>query len=373
MSIDDIALTLIPGLGVRGTVHLLERYGTAEALFAASEESLATEGEVRSAEVIRAIRRKAGHAQAAEELRRCARCGIRPVASTDDEYPPLLRDTPDYPHVLYVAGDPAALTRRTLTMVGTRRATPYGTLACDRLVRELSERIEGLVVASGLAFGIDAACHRAALQYDVPTVAVVANPLPEVTPAQHTALARDIVARGGAIVSELHSRTRQNGSLYLARNRILAGMSAGTVVVESPGRGGALHTARCADGYGRTVMAVPGRITDPASAGTNALICNRQAAAVASGDDIARELAWEFGLPPQARRPAPEGPAPTPEERALLRCFPAGEPLSVERLQEASGLTAGELACRLIALELAGVIRQLPGGRYQRIFFESCN
>lgn len=108
---------------------------------------------------------------------------------------------------------------------------------CDRLVGELAERVPGLCIVSGLAFGIDIAAHRAALTAGIPTVAVLANALPEVTPAQHAAIARDIVEHGGALVTELHSQTRQNGSFYVARNRIIAALSAGCIVVESPDSG----------------------------------------------------------------------------------------------------------------------------------------
>lgn len=122
-------------------------------------------------------------------------------------------------------------------MVGTRNATPYGQTMCNRLVEGLAAQVPGLCIVSGLAFGIDVAAHRAALAAGVPTVAVLANPLPEVTPAQHTAVARDILDHGGALVTELHSQTRQNGTAYIARNRIIAGLSAGCIVVESPDSG----------------------------------------------------------------------------------------------------------------------------------------
>ena len=123
---------------------------------------------------------------------------------------------------------------------------------CQRLIEGLAERVGDLCIVSGLAFGIDAAAHRAALSAGVPTIAVVANPLPGVTPTQHAGLARDILDRGGALLTELHSQTKQNGSFYLARNRIIAALSAGTLVVESPATGGSPFTAHCAAGHNRT-------------------------------------------------------------------------------------------------------------------------
>ena len=201
----------------------------------------------------------------------------------------------------------------------------------------------------------------------IPTVAVVANPLPGVTPAQHTDVARDILARGGALVTELHSQSKQNGNFYLARNRIIAGLSAGCIVVESPDSGGSLFTAHCADSYDRTVMAVPGRITDRASAGTNHLIRNRKAQLVLTADDVIRELMWDLGENPATLRAKPPTPELTPDEAGLLGCFRTDDPLSVEALGELTGLNPGELATLLVGLELAGAVRQLPGNRYMKL------
>lgn len=261
MTVDDIALTLIPGLGIKGIVHLLETFGSARR---SSPHRPTSSPAGRSCVPTSpgSIVARRSHSEAERELHFCRRQCIEPLASTDDAYPPLLRDIPDYPHVLYIKGNAAALSQRCVSMVGTRRISAYGQRLCDELVRGL-RRISGVTIVSGLAFGVDVACHRAALAAGIPTVGVVANPLPDVTPAQHAAVAREMLERGGALVSELHSQSKQRGTFYLARNRIIAGLSAGTVVVESPASGGSLATAHYADGYNRTVMAPPGRTTMP--------------------------------------------------------------------------------------------------------------
>ncbi|MDE5706882.1 MAG: DNA-processing protein DprA [Alistipes sp.] len=368
MEVDDIALTLTPGIGAKGAAHLLGRFGTARGIFAASRDELVEGAQLRDELARRLLKREAFPA-AERELVYCRRNGLVPIASTDGEYPALLRETPDYPHVLYVLGNVAVLRRTMLTMVGTRRMTCYGQQMAGRLVGELAGRLPGTVVVSGLAFGVDAACHRAALAFGLPTVGVVASVLPSITPAQHAALARDMIERGGAVVSELHSQSRQNGSFYLARNRILAGMSGGTVVVESPLGGGSMATARMADGYDRTVMAVPGRATDAMSAGVNALIRDRKAQLVLSGEDVVREMMWDVTRSGELAVPAPEAaPEFTGPERRLLGCFAAaGETVAVELLAERSGLALGELSALLLGLEMAGAIRQLPGSRYMRL------
>lgn len=366
MTIEDIALQMTPGIGIKGAVHLLEQFGDARSIFAATSRELTDDAELRPEAAQQILRRK-GFSAAEKELDHCRRNGITAIASTDAEYPPLLREIPDYPHVIYVRGSIGTLSARCISVVGTREATPYGQTVCNRLVSGLAERVPGLSIVSGLAFGIDVAAHRAALAAGIPTVAVLANPLPGVTPAQHTDVARDILAHGGALVTELHSQSKQNGNFYLARNRIIAGLSAGCIVVESPDTGGSLFTAHCADAYDRTVMAVPGRITDRASAGTNHLIRNRKAQLVLTADDVVRELMWDLGDNPATLRTKPPTPELTLDEAGLLGCFRTDDPLSVETLGELSGLNPGELATLLVGLELAGAVRQLPGNRYMKL------
>ncbi|MDO4758593.1 MAG: DNA-processing protein DprA [Rikenellaceae bacterium] len=366
MIIEDLALQFTPGLGVKGTAHLLELFGTAERIFAASKEELVERAELRPA-VADELVRHSGFSAAERELRHCERNRIRILTSTDAEYPSLLREIPDYPHVLFVQGDTEALAERTLAMVGTRTSSPYGQNVCKNLVEELSERIPRLKIISGLAFGIDAAAHRAAIEFGIKTVAVLANPLPEITPIQHTDLAREILRTGGALVSELNSQTKLKGVHYLTRNRLIAGLAAGCIVVESPAGGGSLATADYADAYHRAVMAVPGRISDRNSLGTNHLIRTRKAQLIASAEDIIRELMWDFGEDPTTFRAKPSTPELTRDEEGLLGCFRTSDPLSVENLRELTGLDTGELTALLIGLELSGAVRQLPGNRYMKL------
>lgn len=366
MTIEDIALVMTPGIGVKGAVHLLETFGGAQQIFAASSDELIERAALRP-DLARQIIKRTGFAGAEREAAYCRRHDLTALASTDAQYPALVRQIPDYPHVLYIRGNPTALAMRCVSIVGTREATPYGQLMCNRLVEGLAEKVPGLCIVSGLAFGIDAAAHRAALAAGVPTVGVLANPLPDVTPAQHTPIAREMIERGGALVSELHSQSKQTGNFYLARNRIIAALSAGTVVIESPDSGGSLFTAHCADGYDRTVMAVPGRATDRASSGANHLIRNRKAQMVLTASDIVEEMRWELNLHDGEVRPAPATPNLTPDEEGLLRCFRTDDPLPLGTLGELTGLNPGELATLLVGLELAGAVRQLPGNRYMKL------
>lgn len=365
-TVEDIALTLIPGIGVKGVVHLLEVFGSAERVFAASEEELAGRAALRRDLAQRIVRRE-GFAAAEHEAAHCVRHGLCAVASTDGAYPSLLRETPDYPHIIYVKGDPAVLAGPCVSVVGTRDASAYGQKMCARIVHELIERVPGVCIVSGLAFGIDAAAHRAALEAGGATAAVLPCPLPDVVPAQHTALAREILERGGALVTELHSQVKQKGAFYLARNRIIAGLAAGTVVVESPCGGGSLMTAHCADGYGRSVMAVPGRADDPSSRGANLLIRNHKAQLVLSAADVVEELMWDVDLPGAAARAERARPELTAAEASLLASFPASDAVTLDELVVRTGQGAPELSAVLLGLEMAGAVRQLPGNRYLRL------
>ncbi len=366
MVLEDIALTLTPGLGLKGVVRLLEVFSTAQKIFAATSAELIHFAQLRP-DVAESIVRRVAFGAARKELEYCARHSITPIASTDEAYPPLLLEVPDYPHVLYVVGDPAALLRRNVSIIGTRRMTSYGDRMCNDLVRDLGEALPNLSIVSGLAFGIDSAAHRAALQYDIPTVAVVANALPAVTPSQHTALAAEIIERGGAIVSECHSATKQRGSLYIARNRIIAALSGVTVVVESPYSGGSMVTASIAAGYERLVMAIPGRLSDKSSAGCNMLIRNSQAQLYLSAEQLVREMMWDSPAPADRVAATPLTVELTDAQRAVVECFDSDDPLSLSLIGERTGFSVAQLSVIMLELELEGVLRMLPGDRYEML------
>ena len=364
MPLESIALSFVPQLGVRGAAHLVDCFGSARAVYRASKEELVERCELRE-DVARSITLKKGFAEADRELAYCRAHGIEAVGCDDERYPALLREIEDFPTAIYVRGDVGALSRRTVAFVGTRKVSSYGQRMCDRLVQELHELLPDVVIVSGLAYGVDGECHRAALVYGATTVGVVANTLPNVTPATHSRLAADMVANGGAIVTELNSQTKQNGRFYIPRNRIIAALSAGTVVVESAESGGSLSTAAFADGYNRSVMAVPGRAVDANSLGCNLLIRNRKAQMVLSGRDIVEELRWELGLDemPQIKRDL----IPLTDDETRFMTYFGDEPVAIDVLRERSGMSLGELSLMLMNLELSGAVRQLPGKLYEKL------
>ena len=370
MTIEDLALLFVRGLGSRGAAHLVDHFGTAEAVYGASLRALCDDAGLRES-IAEQIVAKVGFEEAEREIAYCRKHRIIPLAATDDDYPEPLRETPDRPHVLFVRGSIDALHGCMLSVVGTRDMSPSGLHVTNMLVENLASRVDNLCIVSGLAYGVDAASHRAALANGVRTVAVIAGVLPEVSPTAHNALAEDILKHGGALVSELHSATKQRGIHYLARNRIIAGMTMGTLVVESPASGGSLATADMADGYGRTVMAVPGRATDSSSFGTNNLIRTGKARLVLTAEDIMEDMGW-CSMP---RKEVVEydvasgvtDDALTPAQRATLDAFDSAATLDWPMLMSATGLTMGELSMVVMELELMGLIRTLPGKRYERV------
>lgn len=364
MVIEDIALTFIPRLGVRGTVHLLEVFGSARAIFAADEATLCGRAALRE-DIARRIVAKEGFREAERELAYCRKYGIQPIASTDPEYPQTaLQGTSDYPHVIYIQGDASVLNRRMISIVGTRRCSAMSDAACLRIVSGLAERIPDLAVVSGLAFGVDSQAHRAALACGVPTVAVIPEVLPDVSPSSHRALADDILAHGGVLLSELNSATRRNPSLYLIpRNRIIAALGEGLLVVESPLKGGSLVTAGMADSYNRTVMALPGRPTDSRSAGCNALIRRNMAQLVSSADDIIESMGWLSA--PTAAAAAEADPQLSDDERRIAAVLADGEALDPDTIAVRAGMDIGAVLSALMLLELGGSVRALPGNLYE--------
>lgn len=368
MVLEDLALLFIRGLGSRGATHLVDYFGSAEAVYGASWHSLCEGAGLREA-IAEQIIAKEGFREAEREIAYCRKHDIRAIAATDDDYPEPLRETSDRPHVLFVRGDVEALRGNMLSMVGTRDMSPSGLHVTNILVEGLAESVDNLSIVSGLAYGVDAACHRAALANGVRTVAVIAGVLPEVSPVSHFALAEDILRNGGALVSELHSATKQRGIHYLARNRIIAGMTMGTLVVESPSSGGSLATADMADSYGRTVMAVPGRITDTTSFGTNNLIRTGKARMVLTANDIIEDMGWV--VKPKGEDQVVDVDdaveSLSPPQRAVLEAFNSAATLDWPGLMGATGLTMGELSMVIMDLELMGLIRSLPGKRYERV------
>lgn len=279
----------------------------------------------------------------------------------DPAYPPLLLQTADPPLLLYVQGALGHLSKPGVAMVGSRRASPQGLANAKAFAQALSE--QGWVIFSGLAQGIDAAAHEGALAGAAGTVAVVGTGLDRVYPASHRALAHRIAAQG-ALVSEFAPGTPPLPEHFPMRNRLIAGMSLGTVVVEAALQSGSLITARLASEAGREVFAVPGSIHSPQSKGCHWLL-KQGAKLVESAQDILEEL-----LPGQPRSqlllPELDPGAPESAPHPVLEAL-GHDPVTLDALIARTGLPGHELSAQLMTLELDGQVARLPGGLYQRV------
>jgi DNA processing protein len=304
------------------------------------------------------------HARIDADLGWLAQAGGAMLASDDPRYPALLRESPDPPAVLYVLGDPAVLAEPQIAMVGSRSCTAGGRETAHRFADWFARA--GLCITSGLALGIDTASHQGALAGGGTTIAVLGCGLDICYPPQNASLARRI-AESGAVVSEFPPGTVPLPGHFPQRNRIIAGLSAGTVVVEAASESGSLITARLAGVAGREVFAIPASIQNPLARGCHELI-RQGAKLVERPEDVLCEL--KISLSPQLLATAPtQGSAPCAldKEYKILLDALAFEPASVDTLIERTGLNSESIASMLLVLELDGHVAPYPGGRYSRM------
>lgn len=282
-----------------------------------------------------------------------------------DAYPQRLKECPDAPVILYGKGNLRLNGGHFLAVVGTRTCSERGKENTRRLVMDLAEKVENLTVVSGLAYGVDVAAHKAALEAGISTIVVPAHGLDRIYPALHRQVAVAALEHGG-LLTEYMSGTEPEKLNFVARNRIIAGLSDAVVVTESKQRGGSLITARLANGYGRDVFAMPGRIDDENARGCNALIREQRAALIESADDLVQAMNWST-TPKQKedRQTSLDFTDIGDDERKLLTLmqnYPDGVQINV--LVQESGIEYATAAGLLMGLELEGKAVSLPGGRY---------
>ncbi len=360
---DWLRLTLCPGVGPAAQRALLAAFGPPGGIFAAGHTAITS---VAGADVANRLLADPD-AQALEAARRwCAEPGNHILTLADPGYPQTLLDIADPPTLLYVKGDPDVFVRPALAIVGARSATPQGAALAEAFARSLAG--SGLTIVSGLALGIDAAAHRGALaDQGGTTVAVIGTGADRVYPARNRALAHEIAQRG-AIVSEYPLGTPPLPHNFPRRNRLIAGLARGVLVVEAAVGSGSLITARLATEGGREVFAIPGSIHSPLSRGCHRLIRDG-AKLVETAEDVLEELRWGATISPDApHRPAATVTRPLPEgESARVLDAIGFDPVDIDTLAVRSGLTLAALYAILLPLELDGHIGRLPGGRFQRL------
>ena len=368
-SLSWLGLALTPGLASRLSARVLKQFGSPDGVFRASLSDL--ESCHLPAPVVQAIAKKEAFKRAEKEL-----AGIRKIAGcallnwTEPEYPQTLLQIYDPPVLLYVRGDTQVLNLPSLSIVGTRKPTLYGTQMAQRLGRELAAR--GLVIVSGLARGIDAIGHQGALDANGRAIGVLGTGIDLCYPKENKKLYEKVLERG-AIISEFPLKTHPAPENFPVRNRIVAGMPLGVVVVEGAQYSGSLITSRLAMEFGREVFGVPGNVTQPVSFAPNLLI-KQGAKLVTCGEDVIEEL------PTPVRAALVKAEQPEAEQRNLLAAaalngsqkklyelLSAEEPMLIDDIVERSGLNSSEVLATLFDLEMKGIVRQSPGKRFSKV------
>ncbi len=351
-----IGFNLVPGIGPLRLARLIERCGSIAAAWHADDAAMAAAGlDARSAAGLRAARQ---NLDLDAELTRVRAAGVTPLALPDPAYPPLLRMIPAPPPLLYARGVIAPADQRAIAIVGTRRPSHYGREAARRLARDLAAA--GITIVSGLALGIDTIAHTAALEAGGRTIAVLASGVDRIYPERNRDLAERICAQG-ALISDYPLGTPPAPLNFPPRNRIIAGLSLATVVVEASESSGALITVQFALDQGREVLAVPGSIFNPLSAGPHRLIRDG-AALVTSAEDVlnALNLAGSGALDDE-----PLELALSADEEAIYQVLSA-EPQHIDTIGRAAACSAATTAAALALLELKGIARQVAPLYYAR-------
>ncbi len=364
-SLYDIALSLTQGVGPKGARGLIEEFGSAKAIFSLSEGEL-TAREVKP-KIAAALSSGVPLDRAAAVAEVCEQKKVQIHIRGGISYPTLLSECDDAPHILYQYGDIDLNSYRLVSIVGTRKVSRQGVEATNSIVEELSAAYSDIVIVSGLAFGVDKQAHLSALKCGVPTVAILPGWLFDIAPTAHTELAREIIRKGGAILSDMPPGTTIARTSFLSRNRLIAGISSATIVVESPDRSGSMSTAAIASSYCRAVFAIPGRSSDINAYGTNLLIKTSRAILYQDASDLATELGWPRRTAPKIdEEQIKELP---PYTRRVFETLPESEPLTLEEVAELSGEGIGEAISSLIRLEMVGYVKSIPGGLYIRSRF----
>ena len=363
-----MALTQVPSLSLTNLHLLIDELGSASAIYenrkdlkqvlpSASKKFLDGMGDFCSF-----------LARAEEELEFCRKGKIECLGINDEAYPERLRGCSDAPVLLYYRGTTNLNSRHIVSMVGTRQITNYGKDLCNSFVHDLKRLCPDAIVVSGLAYGVDVNCHRAALEKGLETVGVLAHGLDQIYPRLHRETAKQMVSQGG-LLTEFMSKTPIDKRFFVQRNRIVAGLSDAVIVVESATKGGSLITADIALSYDRQVWAFPGRIYDSHSSGCNKLIYSNCATLLTGAEDFCFAMGWTDDI--QHKKQLSEGVQQelfadfSEEEQTVLKALAKDDSKQINVLSVETNIPVGQLSSLLFSLEMKGAVQMLVGGKYK--------
>lgn len=358
--ISQIALLEMTHVGPRIARKLINYFGSAHEVINASIQELRELGAI--GEKILEQRSNEEHVNFAKaQVQYCAQQGAQIISYYGKQFPYRLKQCADAPLVLYQRGFCDLNTEKFVAIVGTRNCSTHGKEICGKLVEKLADY--NVKIVSGLAYGIDACAHQNAIQNNLYNIGVVAHGLDRMYPNDHISLAKKVIQKG-AIVTEFPTKTNPDRENFPKRNRIVAGMADAIIVVESAIKGGSMITAKLGNDYSRDVFAVPGRIGDDRSRGCNHLIKSNQAHLLESVDDMAYVLGWQESNTTQKHTQQKMVFDLSETEKKITTALNQN-PLNIDEIAKRVNMSVAHLSSQLLMLELRGIIKQLPGKKYQ--------
>ena len=362
-----LTLLSIRGIGSIRARHLIEAFGSAQAVLDAPKDQLLQLGNIGQL-ILERVSDPKTEKRIEDELAFIEKNHIRPLIYGEEGYPKRLLECEDAPALLFQLGDTPLDETHIISIVGTRNCTQYGRELVHRFVSELHEAFPNIIIVSGLALGIDVESHKAALNCGARTVGVIAHGLDRIYPSQHRSVAKEMLLNQGSLITEYMTGTEPERGNFLARNRIIAGLSDAVIVAESKDKGGSLVTASIALDYNRDVFAFPGRVGDSRSEGCNRLIRLNRAGLITCAQDFIEAMSWSTS---SAKQKSIQHSIPFEEEnlsrnaRLITDALRDRGDLLLSQLSEATGLDHSTLYEELLDLEMDGKIRSTPGGLYQ--------
>lgn len=359
----QLGLTEVPHIGCVHAKILAQEFGSAEKIFKAKQqllEKIEGIGEVRAKSI------KAFHdfSKTEEEIRFIEKYNIKPLFITEKNYPQRLLNCYDSPTLLFYKGDADLNASKIIAIIGTRNHTDYGKQVTEKLVKDLAA--QNVVVVSGMAFGIDAVAHKAAIKNNLVTVGVLAHGLDQIYPPEHTHLAKDMLKHGGGLLTEFRSKTKPDKHNFPTRNRIVAGIADATIVIETGIKGGSMITAELANGYNKDVFAVPGKVNDNKSAGCNFLIKTNKAMLLTDAQELVEVMGWEErSRKSEVRKQKEIFIELSNDEKMIVDILKEKDMVHIDELNLRSGISSSAMAAAILNLELQGVVSTLPGKLYK--------
>jgi len=358
----QLALTLIPNIGPVQAKILLDKYQPAD-IFKAKISCLET---IDGIGTIRAnsIKRFNDFSKAEEEIKFIEKFKLNPLFITDKAYPQRLLHCYDSPTLLFYKGTADLNSSKIVAIVGTRTHTDYAKKITDKLIEEVSSH--NVLVVSGMAYGVDAVAHKASIKNNLSTVGVLGHGLDQIYPPDHSGLAKEMLKHGGGLLTEFRSKTKPDKHNFPTRNRIVAGMSDATIVVESGIKGGSMVTAELANGYNKDVFAFPGKVTDSKSAGCNYLIKSNKAMLLTDAQELIEVMGWaDKKQKPNSKSQREIFIELSKDEKIIVDILNEKETVHIDEINLKSGLSNSAIAAAILNLELQNVVNGLPGKMYK--------